>query len=214
MQIPIIRDYYDEGYIYPRNFIDIQPGFSVLVGCNGSGKTTLLTQIKDFCKKFKIPVVSFDNLQDGGANARGKMAFYEMYTELAQNMASSEGEQINQNLTMFANKIGRFITEEALPKKLGFILLDAADSGLSIDHVIEFKKDLIETILQDCESKEIEIYIIVSANEYEMASGEKCINVSELKYEVIKNYDKYRKIIIKSRQRKNKRYKWGKWDYE
>ena len=85
-------------------------------------------------------------------------------------------------------------------------MLDAIDSGLSIDYVIELKKDLFKTILSDTLHKGIETYIIVSANEYEMAKNEKCFLIPDMKYKTFKDYDEYRGFIIESRNKKNKRY--------
>ena len=96
--------------------------------------------------------------------------------------------------------------------KQGVILLDALDSGLSIDHVIDLKKDLFDTILEDCAKNNFEIYIVVAANEYEMARGEWCIDMTNLQYKKLPTYESYRRLIIKSRKRKNRRYKWGEWD--
>ena len=70
----IIKDYYDIGeQIYNKSSVTLQDGLTVLCGCNGSGKTTLLKQIKNGCKKEKLPCIKFDNLIDGGGN-RGLFA--------------------------------------------------------------------------------------------------------------------------------------------
>ena len=178
---------------------------TVLVGCNGSGKSTLLRQIKDLCKKQDIPCYYFDNLTEGGSGARSKASFYGDFSFLAESLCSSEGENINLNMTNCANKIGKFVRNNKNAKKI-FILLDAIDSGLSIDYVIELKKDLFKTILSDTLSKGIETYIVVSANEYEMARNEKCFLIPNMKYKTFENYDEYRNFIIDSRNKKNKRY--------
>ena len=206
MKFEIIRDYYNEKeYIYNKKNIELEEGLTVLVGCNGSGKSTLLRQIKDLCKKQDIPYYYFDNLTEGGSNAREKAGFYGDTMFLAQSLCSSEGENINLNMTNCANKIGKFVRNNKSAKKI-FILLDAIDSGLSIDYIIELKKDLFNTILSDASKKGIETYIIISANEYEMARNEKCFLIPNMTYKTFKNYDEYRDFIIESRNKKNKRY--------
>ena len=77
-----------------------------LVGCNGIGKTTLLNNIEEFLKKDNIPVLHFNNLSDGGSNARSEKAFMGDFNFLAQSMSSSEGENIVLNLFDLAAKIG------------------------------------------------------------------------------------------------------------
>ena len=206
MKFKIIRDYYQEKeYIYNKKNIEFEEGLTVLVGCNGSGKSTLLHQIKDLCKKQDIPCYYFDNLTEGGSGAREKAGLYGDVDFLAKSLCSSEGENINLNITNCASKIGNFVRKNKNSKKL-FILMDAVDSGLSIDYVIELKEDLFKVILQDTLIKGIETYIIVSANEYEMARNEKCFLIPDMTYKTFKNYDEYRDFIIESRNKKNKRY--------
>ena len=214
MKFKIARDYYEKDKkIYDRANIEIQPGVTVLIGCKGSGKTTLLKQIKNTCKSKDIPVISFDNLKQGGSNALSYAGIMGDFGFVTESICSSEGENINMNIARFATKIGRFIRNNLTAKEV-VILLDAIDSGLSIDYLIEVKELLFKTILQDCKSKGIEVYIIVSANEYEMARGESCFNVSTCKYENILTYESYRKLIIKTRQKKNKRYGFEEYEFE
>lgn len=68
--------YYGDDYkLYNKTTITLNPGVTVLVGCNGSGKTTLLHQLKHRLEKEKIPVISFDNIKDGGRNAVSEASF-------------------------------------------------------------------------------------------------------------------------------------------
>lgn len=206
MKFSIIRDYYGKkDYIYSKKNIEIEQGLTVLVGCNGSGKTTLLKQIKDLCKKEDIPCYSFDNLHEGGHESINKAVFYGNVSFLAESLSSSEGENINLNISNRAREIGYFVHKNSNADKL-FILMDAIDSGLSIDYVIELKEYLFKTILKDTSKKGIETYIIISANEYEMARNEKCFLIPDMKYDTFKDYNEYRDFIIKSRNKKNKRY--------
>ena len=147
MKFEIVRDYYKEKeYIYNNKNIELEEGLTVLVGCNGSGKSTLLRQIKDLCKKQDIPCYYFDNLTEGGSNAREKAGFYGDTMFLVQSLCSSEGENINLNICNSASKIGNFVNKNEKTDKI-FILMDAVDSGLSIDYVIELKELLFKTIL-------------------------------------------------------------------
>lgn len=82
--------------------------------------------------------------------------------------------------------------------------MDAVDSGLSIDAVVDIKEGLFNTILNHYADRDI--YIVASANEYELVRGEKCFDVVNCKYVPIKSYEKYRSVILRSREIKNKRY--------
>ena len=118
------------------------------------------------------------------------------------------------NIGNFAEKLGFFVkngmqnkrkdnAEELETSKERWILLDAIDSGLSVDNIVDLKEQLFETILEyNCGN---EIYIIVSANEYELARNEMCFDVYNGKYIEFKNYEEYRDFILKSREWKSKR---------
>ena len=96
-------------------------------------------------------------------------------------------------------------TNQEVPKER-WILLDAIDSGYSIDNVVELK-DLINLIFEDSAKVGIDMHILASANAYELASGENCFDVNAGKYLTFESYDDYKKFILKSRKKKDKRYK-------
>lgn len=203
----IIRDYYENREkIYNKASVEIKDGLTILCGCNGCEKTTLLYQIKNTLVKEKIPFLHFDNLLDGGSNSRqlsleiGDIGF------LAQAVHSSEGENINMNIGKFAQKMGSCVRKNQDAKEI-FFLIDAIDSGLSIDNIIDTKKFLFNFVIEDCKSKGISVYIIVSANEYELAKGEQCLDTLNLKYVEFVDYEAFRDYVIKTRKAKNNRYK-------
>lgn len=201
----IERDYYEEDVVlYRRKNIEIQPGLTVLVGCNGSGKTTLLHQLRHELKNNDITYIDFDNLTNGGSYARSEAGFVGDISFLATSVCSSEGENIIMNIGKVAASIGSTIRENRDSKEL-WILLDAIDSGLSVDNVIEIK-NLFNLIIEDAGKNNTNVYIVISANEYELARGEQCFDVYNGKYITFEDYEAYRKFIIKSRKTKDKRY--------
>ena len=94
--------------------------------------------------------------------------------------------------------------EENGSKEL-FLIWDAVDSGASIDNIIELK-DFFNTIIKDQKEKnDIDVFVIVSANSYEMANGEACYDISHNKYISFNDYEEYKKFILKSRKFKERR---------
>ena len=119
MKIKIIKDYYDENdNIYNTDSITLEKGVNILVGCNGSGKTTLLQQIKSYCSKKNIKLLSFDNYRDGGSNAMSAAGFYGDMDKLIQDFISSEGERISNNIGRYAAKIGKTVHSMEKGEKL------------------------------------------------------------------------------------------------
>ena len=100
--------------------------------------------------------------------------FYGDMSFVAASVMSSEGEKIALNMQKAAAKIGSLM-EKSPDINEFWLLLDGVDSGFSIDAIEDLKRGLFDTIFEMYPDKEI--YIIVSANEYEMARGEMCFDV-------------------------------------
>ena len=220
------RDPYDAGFSTCRKRnIEIQPGLTVLVGCNGSGKTTLLHNIKSELQKEDISIFYYDNEKDGGSHSISESMFYGDFSFGATALCSSEGENISLNLSKIASKLRKFIETgdngdkfNALAKALTlkndkeennisnerWILLDAMDSGYSIDNVIEMK-DLFDLVVDDAKNFGVELYIVISSNEYELAHECDCFDVTEGRYIKFTTYEDYKKFILHTRAKKDKR---------
>lgn len=227
----IYKDPYGEGALYPRGTITFTPGVTVLTGCNGSGKSTLMNMLQEHFKKDGTPYYSLDNQKDGGTSAMSESIYFGDSVLAASMAFASEGEQILAVINHTASKLYKFfrtgdtgdrsVKLSALMRKAAgekdaeekkkeisehenerWLFFDACDSGLSIDNVIDIK-NFFRFLLD--ENKDLDVYIIVAANEYEMADGMKCLNVSRMAYEEYKTYAEYKKAILKSRKKKEKR---------
>lgn len=205
--------------------VTLESGLTVLVGCNGSGKSTMIHNIKEVLKKDNIPYYSYDNLSDGGHNSLSTCMGTGNYGLSSLMMCSSEGENININLASVAKNMKEFIQTGETPKSKQakkwasffadtessdftdnrrFVLMDAVDSGFSVDNIVMLKS-LFNHIVQDSIESGKETYIIISANEYELANGESCLDVTTGKCITFSSYDDYRQFILKSRKKKDNR---------
>lgn len=217
---------YDEVRIFNRKNIEIQPGVTVLVGCNGAGKSTLIHAMQDELKKNNIEYLNYDNLHDGGNRSVSNAMFYDDVRFAASVMCSSEGEAITLNIMNLGENIVYYLKhgktkrtrldimleniENADSKKKEetasqerWIFFDAVDSGLSIDNVLDFKEFVLDPIVKNNSN----VYVIISANSFEMVNGEQCLDVYNGQYCTFDNYEEYKKFICKTRERKEKRYK-------
>lgn len=230
MKIKTWRDPYDSGFSPTKpTEIEINPGLTVLVGCNGAGKSTLLLNIKEHCKENMIACHLYDNLRSGHSNAMSELIANGDYSDVMDLMSSSEGECIKANIgrecSFYRNffKTGRInnrknqflslcMDEEKLKKQNDryescrdrVLLFDAVDSGLSVDSIVELK-DMFDLILKDSKQFNVNVYLIIAANEYELAREANCFDVNRGKYIKFKDYEDYRDFILKSRKDKEKR---------
>lgn len=224
------KDPYDVGFtVCKEKEMIFNPGLTVLVGCNGSGKTTTLRNIEEECKEMKVPCHLYDNLSKG-RNSSFDDYFSGFGTDKdfedgIKIFLSSEGESIGINVS----KQGRLYKEffkEGIIKDASYrfeeifdfkhhkgvldnrrvLLFDAVDSGLSVDMVIEMK-EYFKKVIEGAQINEYELYIIASANEYELCSRESCFDVTTGKYITFEDYSEYKNFILNSRTKKVKRLK-------
>ena len=187
-----IKDWYD---IHNGYTLSLQPGVTALVGPNGAGKTTLLTQLRDYAadtaRRNRFKVLNYSNMTDGGDVAMQSYLSCGDMTQLATAMVSSEGERIIVNLSRFIPKIRPAIEVAEQEGKILIILIDAIDSGMSIDKLRDVA-ELLDMIAKDIEGKNI--YLVISTNNYELAKG-RCLNPRTGKYVSFGSYEEYANFI-------------------
>lgn len=220
------RDPYEMGFSTCRpKQITIQSGITVLVGCNGAGKTTLLKNIESELKKENIPCYTYDNLKHGTSSFSLNEALHNNNIGfVASAWSSSEGENITLNVGNLFPKLKEFMETgrietrqtrlEDIFRKTPYempttnerwLLFDAVDSGYSIDNVIDLKY-IFDKLIKDGAKHGYDIYIVISANEYELAAESNCLDVTNGKYLRFPTYDDFKKFILASRKKKDKRY--------
>lgn len=119
-------------------------------------------------------------------------------------ITASEGQRVYDNFEYFVSSIGAYVSECEKRNADPIIIIDGVDSGVSID-LIHTVRSLFPLILEDCEKNNQTAYIIVTANNYELAVDYNCIwlkDLSELKFssKVPEDYFKFRDLYMKYKQ--------------
>ena len=204
--IKLHRNPYDDKVnLFNKATFEFRQGLNVLVGCNGSGKSTVIKLLKDYLMRNDVLYLDFDNLTDGGGTAMNRALYYSKLDLLSMLYMSSEGENIHTNIGNFIAMIRRKVKESDNNNEF-WLLLDAIDSGLSIDNILDIKDGLQYVCDKLHEEFGTTTYIVVSANSYELASGCHCIDVRTSKTVKFNSYEEYKKFILNSNEYKLKRY--------
>ncbi len=223
MKIEMIRDPYGEGFnTCRRKEVDIKPGITILTSCNGGGKSTMLKYVKEDLNKRKIKFIEYNDYYDGGHNSVSRNLGRGNFILGATLMNSSRGEKITINITEFIDTIKYYIDNGESPKKRFFsfeddkkediksnerwILFDDIDAGFSIDNMLDFI-NLLNIIQDDCKNSNIELYILVSSNSYELCRNYRCMDVMEGTEVSFDSYEKFKKFTLRSREKKDNKFK-------
>ena len=196
--------YYGEidGTSKGKRYVTFEPGYTVLIGPNGSGKSTYIKQIEhDFCREHKYKCIKFGGRDEHDIFSRSAYFMSGDVSFLAESMCSSEGENIMLRIGKLASYIGANMKKMRDENYKGpvFILLDSIDSGMSIDKLFVFRRDLIDFILLiEKQLGNDQLYIINAANDWELIREADQVNVLTGKHMNIRTYESYRNFVFKN----------------
>lgn len=183
--------------------IEINPGYTALVGPNGTGKSTFLQQIQTFCEKNGYKYLIYDNMRDGRHSTIDMGLAMGNISDIAAHICNSEGEGIIYNIGNLAAKVGRMCYQNGLSFTVQtpvFVLLDGIDSGMSIDKLWSFRHDFADFIIsEERKNNNPDLYIITTANNYELVNrNADCINVITGKHMTFDSYDSFEEFIFRN----------------
>ncbi|MBR6289311.1 MAG: hypothetical protein IKR19_08250 [Acholeplasmatales bacterium] len=194
--------------LYAKKSVVFKPNeINCLIGCNGCGKSTIIDCIKDIIKANGYPMVSFNNMEDGGTNYLSDPTDIDTISTMFSIRELSEGEQILNASSKFINVVVQIIDGSIKrddkfrlfrDNNKIFFLLDAIDSGYSIDNIANLVFQLRQ-LIDLSKAKDKEIYIIAAVNSYELTRGNRCWDVQKSKEIIFNDYEEYRSRIIETR---------------
>lgn len=222
------KNYYDENdTLYKANKLTLQSNnVYCLVGCNGIGKSTILHQMI-YDNDNSLDKTAYDLKNDYGL-------FINLYDEKNKNEYDDFYILINKNTKLYTNEdermlnklLGNFISTgeqnvhnilpnivktieslnnlEKLESKNLYIMIDDLDVGVSIDVLIELAK-IIDKLELKLKKLNVNYYIVITANSYELARRFKCIDVVNMKEISFKDYDDYSNYVSETRKYKDTR---------
>lgn len=96
---------------------------------------------------------------------------------------ASEGQRCYDTLiNNHAGNIGNYVAElQHKNLKEGYIIIDGADSGVSIDLLLSLRY-FFNLVLDDCTKSNIDLYLIITSNSYELVYGYDCIWIPTMEH--------------------------------
>ena len=168
---------------------------TIVVGRNGYGKTSFIKGLRNYAKIHNHALVEWSDNEHGRNSGMSSMLWNGNLLGVASMAFHSEGEAMLASFgQMFISKAGRTVRklEESKPKsKKIFLLIDQIDSGLDIYQIDYIKSVLRDTIIPDIKKNGFDAYVVLSANSYELANGEDCIDPVTRSHMRFDTYDEY-----------------------
>ncbi len=200
------KPFEDDLKLYQRKNFTFFPGITSLVGCNGTGKSTLIDEyLRRYVRVNKIGYLEYNDRRKGGSNMMSELMFNNDISGFGQMFLSSEGERIVLALGNLLGEFNSFFNKNK--NKDAVILLDAIDSGMSVDEICEIRDLFLDVIIPDAKERfKCTLYIIIAANNYEWCNDPRIHNmdVTTGKRLCFTSYEDYKKFILSSRARKDK----------
>lgn len=198
-----------EGRCYKKaNKIEINKGVTVLTGPNGCGKTYACKQIRDYLDENNIDYYDIDVYDSGRTISQHYLESGDMKA-LAKHTVASEGQRVFDTfIDNHASQLGNFVRLLNDKKvKEGYIIIDGVDSGVSIDLIMSIRT-LFDLIIEDCNKDNIDIYIILTANNFELCRNYDCIWIPTMEHYKIGDqadgYDLWRYNYVQVYKERNK----------
>ena len=148
----------------------------------------MLRQIKAFAQENNIDIWEYSNLHDGGAMAREKYQLLGDIRMLATSAVTSEGENVSMNFAYQVKMLGKAVMQAEKERKELIVLLDAIDSGLSIDRARELRS-FLDFIGNENTAKGVRVYTIMANQPAD------CVNVRSGEHLIFSAYSDYAEFI-------------------
>ncbi len=146
------------------NIKRIKKRITMLLGPNGTGKSRSLHDMKIDLQNDHTKFVEYSTSKDDLVGKFGS-PFGNFGIECIAAAFHSEGERMVESFYTWMN--GPFLKEVLSTKEPLYVFIDEADSGLSIDRLIETLSTMI-FISNEEEKKGRELHFILTVNSYEM----------------------------------------------
>ena len=143
---------------------DLETPITVLLGPNGTGKSMSLRSMKEYCKTNNIKYASYSTSNDDIVS-RSAPAFGNWDISGIACAFHSEGERMCDSFFKWAETtfVRTLLEDKQCPV---YIFIDEADSGLSIDRIIQSLIPIKDIIKMDIKHRDL--HVVFTCNSYEL----------------------------------------------
>ena len=124
-------------------------------------------------------------------------------TLAATMLSSSEGERMSEMLSRAFRWIGAQMRQGEATEI--WLMLDSVDSGIDLP-TIRMVKGVIRDVTEDVAKDGTDLFVLMSANGYAIAEGERCTDVTTGRRMSFGSWDEYAEFCLASADAKDGRY--------
>lgn len=178
-----IKDYY--GIYNDIKQVELKPGITFVAGCNGAGKSTFIKEVVETFKQQKLTYQLLDCNKDFHVQDADSLSKRYSIEDLVKGAFASEHEHYEN---MFMSWVSNCRYGDNYRGQEVGIFIDGLDSG---GDVIFYKNHmgLFKLMEEDCRSRGIILYLIVSCNNFYYLSHGCGTNVRTLFLPQFKEYE-------------------------
>ena len=141
---------------------NLRPGLTILTGCNGSGKSTLCKEIVRNAKNKRVTCVYLDCNKDFHIADLNYLDKHFSTEAAMMKLISSEHEHYEK---MFSEWIAQVRPGDSFCGKKFVIVIDGLDSGGDVTY-FKMHTGLFKLMVQDAQSRGIDIYLVITCNNF------------------------------------------------
>ena len=161
----------DPDYFSKLDLSILDKPVNLLMGPNGCGKSQTLKALEEKLKKENILFIKYSTSNDAqvGTYVNDWNRDSDTYEQGILSAFRSEGERMNQLFNVWFEKqaLPALLSKETKDKPIR-ILIDEADSGLSIDRIMNSLRGIVTVIVPTELKKKRDIQFFLTLNSYEM----------------------------------------------
>ena len=187
--------YFHNAYSESRSkyAVFIPNALTIVVGHNGYGKSSYISGLESHLKRKGIEYIKWSDSANGRTNGMNQFLWAGDNEGVASMAFHSEGQAMMASFSRICiRECGRKakLAKDGKLKEL-FVIIDQLDSGLDVYWINDLKRLFKKSIIPNMNKYGVTVYVVMTANSYELAKGEHCFDPVTRRGIIFNSYTEY-----------------------